>query len=264
MTFQPIVPFGGFAGWSFLNRTRETQQEAFDQSVEIVRDTDYFAANIGEITTAEDLVKDRRLLSVALGAFGLDDDIGNKFFINKILADGTLEPDALANRMSDKRYLAMSKAFGFGDFPTPNTQLSDFPAKIIDAFKTQKFEAAIGAQNEDMRLVKSLDRDLTEIVEKSTSDDGRWFTIMGTPPLRKIFETALGLPASFGAIDINQQLTTFREQSERLFGEGEVSQFSDPEKRDELVRVFLARSDIISNSASFSPSSAALTLLQST
>ncbi len=78
MTFQPVVPLGGYAGWAFLNRTQTAQQSAFDESATIVRQTSYFEENIGNITTAEDLVNDRRLLEVALGAFGLDEDINNK------------------------------------------------------------------------------------------------------------------------------------------------------------------------------------------
>ena len=69
--FQPIVPTGGLAGWRFLQRTYDTQFEAFSKSVSLQRDTDYFKENIAEATTAEALVSDRRLLTVALGAFGL-------------------------------------------------------------------------------------------------------------------------------------------------------------------------------------------------
>ena len=132
VSYQPIVPFSGFQGWKFLNRTMAVQKEAFVKSPEIQRDVDYFKANIGKINTAEELVADRRLLSVTLGAFGLDADIKAKAFIRKILQDGTLADDALANRLSDKRYLEMSRIFGFGDFPTPSTKISDFGKKITD------------------------------------------------------------------------------------------------------------------------------------
>ncbi len=262
MSFQPVIPFGGMAGWAFLERTRASQQETFDNAPEIQRDTDYFAENIGSVTSAEELVSDYRLLKVALGAFGLDEDIGNKFFIQKILEDGTFDPDALANKMSDKRYLEMSKAFGFGDFSTPNTQLSDFPDKILDAYRTRQFEVAVGEQDSDLRLSLSLERDLSAIVEKTTTDDGRWFSVMGNPPLRKVFETALGLPASFGTLDLDLQLAGFRERAQAVFGDGEVAQFSDPEKMDELNRMFLVRSQINAGTAYLSSSSIALTLLQ--
>ena len=40
---------------------------------------------------------------MALGAFGLQDDINNRYFIRKILEEGTTNEDALANRFSDTR-----------------------------------------------------------------------------------------------------------------------------------------------------------------
>ncbi len=262
MSFQPVIPFGGMAGWMFLERTRDSQQAAFDQAPEIQRDTDYFAENIGSVTTAEELVSDYRLLKVALGAYGLDDDIDNRFFIRKVLEEGTIDPDSLANKMSDKRYLEFSKAFGFGDFPVPNTQLSDFADKVLDSYRNRQFEIAVGEQDNDLRLAMTLERDLGAILEKNTTDDGRWYSVMGNPPLREIFETALGLPASFGTLDLDLQLSGFRERAKAVFGDSEISQFSDPNKMKELNRMFLVRSQIDAGTAALSGSSIALTLLQ--
>ncbi len=262
MSFQPVIPFGGMAGWAFLERTRASQQTAFDNTPEVQRDTDYFAENIGSVTSAEDLVKDFRLLKVALGAFGLDEDIGNKFFIQKILEDGAIAPDALANKMSDKRYLELTKAFGFGDFATPNTQLSDFPEKILSAFKNRQFEIAVGEQDSDLRLSLSLKRDLGSILEKTSTDAGMWFSVMGNRPLREVFEKALGLPTSFGTLDLDLQLAGFRERAQVVFGDSKLSQFSEPKKMDELNRMFLVRSQITNGGGFLSSNSIALTLLE--
>ena len=264
MNFQPVIPVGGFAGWNFLNRTREAQQQAFEGTTEMTRGVSYFEENIGKITSAEELVADRRLLQVALGAFGLDDDINNKYFLRKVLEDGTLDPAALGNRLSDKRYFEFSKAFGFGDFATPRTALSDFPAEITDAYKQQQFEIAVGNQDQNMRLAMGLDRALDAIISKDTTEDGRWFLVMGQPPVRQVFEAALGLPASIGALDLDQQLTTFRDKASARFGDGDISQFADPEKREDLVRLFLLRADIQNNNTVNSGASAALSLLQGT
>ncbi len=262
MSFQPAIPFGGMAGWAFLQRTQESQKEAFEASPVMKRDTDYFAEHIGSVTTAEDLVSDYRLLKVTLGAFGLDDDIANRFFIQKVLEDGAIDNGALANKLSDKRYLGLTKAFGFGDFDTPNTQLSDFPEDIIQAYKDRQFEVAVGEKDSELRLSLSLERDLGAILDQSTTEDGMWFSVMGNPPLRQVFETALGLPTSFGALDLELQLTGFREKAQAAFGDGEVAQFSDPEKMEELNRLFLSRAQIGSGNIGMSSGAIALTLLQ--
>ncbi|SPF78806.1 hypothetical protein ALP8811_02738 [Aliiroseovarius pelagivivens] len=262
MSFQPVIPFSGAAGWAFLQRTKDVQQTAFESGAVLQRDVQYFQETIGEITTAEQLVSDRRLLSVALGAYGLSDDINNTYFIRKVLEDGTLDSDALANKLSDKRYLEMAKDFGFGDYNIPRTQISDFGTKTTEAYKERQFEVAVGNQNQDMRLAMSLERDLGNIVGKSTSNAGKWYSVMGNPPLRQVFETALGLPPSFGTIDIDKQLEVFQEKSERYFGASTVDQFSEPDRLEELTRLFLARSQIAQGTAALSSNSIALTLLQ--
>lgn len=261
MTFQPVIPFSGFAGWSFLNKTRDSQQEAFNNSTVFKRETDYFKEKIASVTSAEQLVNDRRLLQVALGAYGLDEDINNKFFLQKILEDGTIDPTALSNRLSDKRYLEFSKAFGFGDFPLPNTTLSDFGDQTVALYQERQFEIAVGQTDETMRLALSVERDLGTILAVNTTDKGLWFNVMGQPPMRRIFETALGLPSSFGAIDLEQQLTGFREKTFARFGDSELRQFTDPAKREELVRLFLVQSQLQTNTASVSSGSIALSLL---
>ncbi|KGB83617.1 flagellar protein [Rhodovulum sp. NI22] len=261
MSFLPVVPMGGYAGWRFLERTIETQKAAHDEAAAMKRDTAYFRENIGKVTSAEALVADHRLLSVALGAFGLDDDIGNMFFIQKILSDGTQSDDALANKIADKSYRKFSEAFGFGDFAVPNTQLSDFPDRIIAAYQTRQFEIAVGDQNADMRLALHMTRELGTLASADSGDDTKWYSVMGSEPLREVFETAFGLPDSFAALDIDKQMEVFRTRTERAFGDGEISQFSDPEKMDELLRLFLVRSELAASAAGFSPAQTALTLL---
>lgn len=262
MSFQPIVLSSGYSGWAFLTRTKEDQQEVLSKTAQMKRDTDYFRDNIANAKTASDLVSDRRLLSIALGAFGLHDDIGNTFFIKSVLEDGTIDEDALGNRLSDKRYLAMSKAFGFGDFSIANTQLSDFPEEVISAFQDQEFELRIGEQDEDLRLALGVERELENLLATETTDDGYWFLVLGNPPLRRVFESALGMPSAISGLDLDRQLLEFREKADKVLGDSSVQQFSDPEKQEWLVRRFLVRAEAANSVAATSSASLALTLLQ--
>jgi len=260
--FQPVVPFGGFAGWSFLTRTLDSQKEAYAKSPEVTREVTYFKENISKIQTAEDLMADHTILKVALEAFGLGDDINNKFFIRKVLEDGTLTDDALANKLSDQRYLKLSKAFGFGDFPVPNTVLSDFGEKITSAFKEQQFEAAVGDQNEDFRLALGVSRDLTDIAGKDLQEDTLWFTVMGNAPLRAVFETVFNLPDAFGSLDLDKQLETLKNRTLSVFGDSGIKQFASTEKQDELTRLFLLQSEVQALNVNAGGGQTALTLLQ--
>ncbi|MBL4917011.1 DUF1217 domain-containing protein [Szabonella alba] len=263
MSFAPILPFGGLAGWSFLQRTMEMQTRHFDASPQRQRDEAYFRERIGSISTAEGLVDDRRLLRVALGAFGLEGEINNRYFIRKVLEDGTLKDQALSNRLADKQYRAFSAAFGFGDFSVPRTKLSDFADTILTDYRTRQFEQAVGAQHNDLRLSLNAEREIERLAARDMGDEVMWFTVMGNPPLRQVFERAFGLPSAFSGLDLDRQLTEFRDKASRIFGESTVAQFADPEKREKLLRNFLLRSEIQSMAASYSPAAGALQLLQS-
>ncbi|WP_127113134.1 DUF1217 domain-containing protein [Shimia sediminis] len=262
MSFQPVLPTGGLVGWAFLQRTLEDQTTAFNQAATMQRDTAYFEENIGKIDTAEELVSDRRLLRVALGAFGLSDDIDNTFFIRKILEDGTLSDDALSNRLTDTRYKDLASAFGFGDFATPSTKISNFGSDITESYRQRQFEVAVGAQDESMRLAMNADRELAEFGSSSESEDTKWFRVLGSPPLRQVFETALGMPSSFSQLDIDRQLNLLKERSESQFGDSSVAQFETTSMRETLVERYLLMSQI-KDSPSSSPAEIALTLLQS-
>ncbi len=260
MTFSPVIPTGGIAGWAFLDRTGAKQRATFAATAPNQRDEAYFREKIGSIKTAEALVADRRLLSVALGAFGLDADINNKAFLKKVLADGTLRADALGNRLADKQYLALAGAFAF-DLPTPSTRISTFPDKILSAYRERRFEIAVGAQNNDMRLALNARRELATLAERPISETSKWLTIMGNPPLRQVFEKAFGLPAAFVGVDLDRQVATLQSRAERVLGRADVAQFSDPARVESLLRQFLARGDATTGGTS--AQSSALQLLQS-
>jgi hypothetical protein len=257
MSFQPVIPQTGLAGWRFLERTIERQTSVFDRKPEMKRDTAYFEANIGKISSPEELVADRRLLRVALGAFGLQDDINNRFFIRKVMEGGVLNETSLANRLGDERYRDLTRAFGFGDLAVPSSKLSDFGPKITARFRRQQFELAVGEQNEALRLALNAARELPVLAERLDSDRTKWFRVMGRPPLRTLFETALGLPKSFGSLDLDRQLSVFQDRARSQLGISALSELGDQKAQDKLIQRFLLRAN---GGNTFSNSSASIAL----
>lgn len=261
MTFQPVLPLSGYAGWLFLDRTADSQRAAFTESASNVRITDNFREKIGAITTAEELVADRELLAVALGAFGLDEDINNKFFVQKILEEGTTDDDSLANKLSDSNYASLSGAFGFGEPGLARTGLSFFADEIIDRYEAKQFEAAVGEQNNDMRVALNFAPALDDIVAGNSTNDGQWFAMMGNSALRSMFDTALGFSDNFAAIDIDKQLEQFKSRAQTTFGTDQIADLASPESQEKMIRLYMLRSEIDANTGT-SSASIALSLLR--
>ena len=260
MSYNPVIPFAGYSGWKFLDRTMQVQKAAFAASATLQRDEDYFRAKIGSIKTAEDLVDDRRLLKVALGAFGLDADIDNRYFIRKVLEDGTLDTGDLANKLSNKSYAEFSRAFGFGDYTTPRTVLSDFPDEIIVAWRERQFEAAVGEADNSMRLALYTQRELPALAAKSSSETTKWLNVIGSKPLAEVMRVAFGLPASFSSADIDAQVSNLQRKAAAMFGSSDPAVFSKPENVEKLVKMYMLRNQPTSNLTT--SASAALQLLQ--
>ncbi len=262
MTFQPILPLGGLPGWMLLNNTLDRQTEVFRKSPVLVRDTDYFEQNIGNVRTPDDLISDRRLLQVALGAFGLGEDINSQALIKRVLEGSTSDNDALVNRLADERYKKLTDAFGFGEPGLPRTRLNGFGREITERYQNMEFEVAVGAQDESLRLAMNARRELSELLQKDTSEDVRWFSIMGNPPLRRVFETALGLPTGFGQLDIDRQLETFQDMARQQLDIDSLEDLKSDEQTEEFIRRYLLRDQVASFQIQ-SSNAIALTLLQS-
>jgi hypothetical protein len=262
MSFQPVLPLGGYAGWTFLKRTIVRQQAVQTAAPVQQRDEAYFRDRIGKVQTAEQLVADKRLLRISLTAFGLEGDVNSGAFIQKVLEGGTLKEGSLANKLADKQYQKLSSAFGFGDFSVPRTRISTFPDEILSQFRTRSFDSAVGAQNNTYRLALNAERELPILAAKRTSDASKWYAVLGNPPLREVIQTALGLPKSFAAIDLDQQVSVLKERARATFGASEVGQFVDPGRMEALVQRFLLRSEAQAQGNGLSSAAIALSLLR--
>jgi Protein of unknown function (DUF1217) len=262
MSFQPVLPLSGYTGWGFLKRTMVRQQAAQQALPAQTRDEAYFRDKIGKADTAEKLVNDKRLLRIALTAFGLEGDVNNKAFIQKILEGGTLKEGSLANKLADKQYTKLAAAFGYGDFSVPRTAISTFPDEILTQYRTKSFETAVGEQNNTYRLAMNAEREIPALAVKTSSETAKWYTVLGNAPLREVMQTALGLPKSFSSIDIDQQVSVLKARSEAIFGSADLSQFKDTTKMEALTRRYLLQSEIQGQTASNSPMATALALLR--
>ena len=259
MSFVPLAVGGGLPGWYMLRASEAAQRVAFARQDSMENEASYFRDRIQNVTDPGALVADRRLLGVALGAFGLSDDIGNRFYIRKVLEEGTIDERSFANRLADKRYFRLAKTFGFDKSP-PNTVTPGFSERILEQYRRERFNIAVGEQDEDLRLALSLEDELRRVAPGTRSEKAEWYALMASPPLRRVFEAALGLPATIGALDIDRQLDAFREKARVKFGVQQPSDFLAADRLEDLRRRFLLASQTVPGPTS--RGSAALMLLQ--
>lgn len=261
MTYQPVIPLGGIAGWRFLQRTESAQRQTFADTAQMRREIAYFQANISEADTASKLVADPILLKIALGAFGLGDEASKKALIRKVLEDGTETAGAIATRFVDPRYREISAAFGYGDAKGPQVGDADFIQDIVGRYKVRSFEEAVGAVDNTMRLALNFDRSVVSVAGSASREDAKWARILGDVPLRTVVEGALGLPSAFSQLDLDVQIETLKSKFSRTFG-GDVSRLTDPETRDAVLRRYFALEQAKQGPSAFTPGAAALALLQ--
>lgn len=260
--FQPAVPISGYGGWKILENTAARQQATFEKSPSLQSDIQYFYDNIGKATTPEALVSDRRLLSVALGAFGLDDEINKKAFIKKALESKTYDPSSFVNRMNEPRYQALAKAFGYGDgLGAFNVGRPVFQDNIVAKYKALEFERAVGDVDNDMRLAMNFKRQIGDIASGSKVDSIGWFQIMGQAPLRELVSTALGLPSSVAQLDIDKQKQIFEQKADQIFGSKSPAIFTDSSKVEDVIRRFFLMRQMQNGPTLSTPGAAAVTLL---
>ncbi len=395
MTFTPMIAGVGLVGWQMLQSTMDTQRTTFDKSAEIARETAYFKEKIGTISSAEELVDDRRLLSVALSAFGMSDEIDSKYLIQRIIEEGAEDDDALANKLGDSRYITLAQAFdfeeitnyktqeaGFGepifaayeermradleetlatpqyendpvsaalfrlqaegnieaqraDFLTnianvespedlladydlknivlkafdledrassttllkrvlsedpaeagalstvlgdPNMvalaetfafydvetktvlQTDSFASNIVDEYKWQQFKSAVTEVDGSIGTALQFQKSIPDLSSSDMSENGKWYSVLGSTIMREVFETALGLPDGFSQIDIDKQLEIIKDKADQRFG---ISSFSDLEDEgilNKVIHSYLLQ-DQLAQGSSYGSQQIAVTLL---
>ncbi|TRW96066.1 DUF1217 domain-containing protein [Paracoccus sp. M683] len=260
MSFQVLFGAGGLAGWNLLKRTAAQQKQMVAADPVVTRSTAYFRDNIAKTGQAADLVSDYRLLSVTLGAFGLEADVASKAFIRKILESPQSDEKSLVNRLADKRYLRLANAFGY-DLGNQTVTSDGFADRITQAYLDREFERRVGEGDQNLRLALNAQRELSQMAGRDSTEDTLWFEVMGNPPLRRVFEQAFGFSSSYGKLPIDRQLAEFKEKAETVFGSSSFDVITTEKGTEKLIQRFLLQSQLSEGMAA-SSYSIALQLLR--
>lgn len=238
MSFQPVVPTGGLAGYRLVRETLERQLALFGQRPDIGRDIAAFESRAAGIASVDELMADTQVLRVVLGAYGLEEDLPRRAFVRKVIEEGTLGEGAFATRLANPAYRRMAEDVGLGNLGS-RLGLDSVRAEIVERYRMRAFETAVGETSLDIRLALNFRREIAEIASAEGSSAAAWFRVIGSQPLRRVVETALGLPAQFARIDIDQQAAELGRRVGNLYGEGVPAVFRDPDVVEDFVKRFL-------------------------
>jgi hypothetical protein len=197
-TMKPVPTLPGLAGWKALEKNLDAELKRFADRPEIKREVDYWKQNAAtKGKTAASLAADPRLLRFASTAFNLEKESAYKKMVEKVLEEGFLSRNALANKLSDPRYKDMASVFQYRETVTPRVSDPKFVDDIASRFVRQKFEDAVGVSNPDMKSALYFDRKASSFKD--------WFQVMGDRTAYKFMLNALNLSDSVMVMNLDQQ-----------------------------------------------------------
>ena len=222
------------AAYLSVSNNLAKQQAATASNPQVKNDTAYYLANIGKVTSVAAFVGNYRLFSYAMKAYGLEDMNYAKGLMTKVLNGGTTSSTALANTLTDKRYLAFAKAFDFAGQGTAATQATSATTGTTAKYVEQSLEDSQGKQNEGVQLALYFTRNAASITNV--------YGLLADKNMLKVVQTAFGLPASATA-DIDAQASTLSKLVK-------VSDLQDPAKVQKIAERFTAMWDLGGNNTS--------------
>lgn len=188
-----------------------------------------FREKIGAITSVDALFKNRKLLTFALGAFGLESQLTYPARLQQVLKSDLSERTSLANRLGDDRYRQFNRAIGAST--EGEIDFTD-PAKIdtiVNQYLQAKFESSAGDQDPAVSDALYFRRKIG-----SLSKTGQLFS---DPVLFSVVKTTLNIPDSAVAANNAPQLTSW---IERNF---DVGRARDQAYVDRFVQRYIALKD---------------------
>ncbi|HWT30898.1 MAG TPA: DUF1217 domain-containing protein [Propylenella sp.] len=189
----------------------------------VARETEYYLANITKVQSIEDFLGNDRVFAYAMKAFGLEEMTYAKAFMRKALEGGIDDDQSFANKLSDRRYREFVEAFNFVRYGEAATAFDRTQQGTVDLYLRQTLEITAGDRNQGVRLALYFERKAPEI--------GSVYQILADPALLQVVQTALGIPASTGAANIDVQAKMI---SARL----DVGDLKDPEALGKFLERF--------------------------
>jgi hypothetical protein len=225
----------------------ETIQAYVDQAGDLELDqqraqteADYYNTTIDTIASVDDFLKDKRLTTFALKAYGLGDETVTSQTLKQLLTSDAFDTKSAINASANARFREFATAFNFnadgsaGRAPVGQAQDPNEILKTADLYVRQTMEQRAGENNDGVRLALYFQRKAPNITSA--------LSILADKALLQVTLTALGLPDSISQADIDQQAKMIERKLD-------VADFKDPKKLDKFLARFTALYDINNSSS---------------
>ena len=194
-----------YLGYNSIVRNFKQAMTRVAQQPDVARSAAYYKDNIGKVKTVDDLLKDYRLYTYAMKAYGLEDMTYAKAFMKKVLESDLADANSFANKLTDKRYREFAAAFSFNGTETPAAQSTNQTDEMIGLY-TATVKRQVEAVDEDTAYYNltiadvqtadeflNNDRLRTYVFQALGVDDTQW----SRDTIKKVLTSDLSDPASY-------------------------------------------------------------------
>jgi hypothetical protein len=182
--------------YNAVTRSGSSYASSVASEASVKQQTNYFLANIGKVTSAQQLVNNSKLYNYVMNAFGLGSQINEKALITKALEGGP-GSGSFAASLNDPAITALVTAFNFKENGTTTTSSESVQQQTISSFYEQTLENNIGQQNQGAQMALYFKRMAPQITSP--------YSILGDKTLLKVVETAFNLPSSLSLESVDTQ-----------------------------------------------------------
>jgi hypothetical protein len=229
--------------YQIVNKDLARTKSLIEKEPATKREIEYYQANIKNIKTIDEFIKNDRLFKFAMKAYGLEDMAYAKGLFKKMLQEGISSTTSMANKMSNPLYKEFAKAFDFKGKGAEATSTASATTEAVQKYVQMALEKKEGEQNQGVQLAMYFKRKASSV----TTTMG----ILADKALLKFVQTTFGIPETASKADLDIQVRNLEKHLN-------VKDLQDPKKVDKLIQRFSAMWDV--NNASTTQMAPVLTL----
>jgi hypothetical protein len=222
----------------FLEGSEKTEaQETATKAAEVYQE------KIQSIGSVSELLADREVLDVVIGAFGFDSEEVTDDFLKQAFGSDLSDPKSFVNQQANSRWAELVASFNFdseGNLTreTMGTiQQRGEVMETVNKYLRQTLEEAEGESNEAVRLALYFQRAAPLVTDA--------YGLIADDALMAVFRTTFGYSDEFSNMDVDQQARIINDNMD-------LADLQDPEKLERFLQRYTAMYDTENSVASSS------------